>query len=503
MKKLNDGGDWEKEWADAFEHASLQPSDNVWNAIDGDLANKELRKYKKRAAFFQWVAAASVFLSVCGVAWQLTQPGGAEADRQMTEQQQQQEVRQPVTDSIPLFAGEEASSNEKASEKAALAFSAESQAQTQVADAPVAENSTGVVASQGRGEKANAGTNTNKTGSTSGTQPAFVPPAGAYTAANQIAQPGNNPGEAAFQGSVAENGPADAPGLYDAEKAGFIFFEQARTAVEADFQKVWLASDLFPKKEEASDARFWLGATLTSSSFNPNFQENSSSLATMAAREFEPVKGGLRSTARVSQWNEEAQPQISINGGVQAAARLGKKWVLQGGIQYGSYRSETTAGTYVDQNGAQAYPLHYANFSQDRVQLARAGSRLTAPVDAMNTFEFISVPLQLGYVLIDRKFSLLVSPGVSSEFFLRNQLSDQDNRLSTYTIYSGEEAPFETVHFKALLGAQLFYKLSDNYMISLEPSFQQALTNFNKSSSLFESRPSSVGVSAGFRYLIR
>jgi hypothetical protein len=504
MKKLNEGGDWEKEWADAFEHASLQPSDNVWNAIDGSLANKDLRKYKKRAAFFQWVAAASVLLSICGVAWQLTQPDGSEFSQQLArqqQQQQQQEVQQPASNTVPLFA-EEGSVSEKSREQTAKKSSSENSAQSSLADASVIENNSGLIANE-KEEESFSSIGIVGTITRDNSKPASFKRIGIgskRTATGLIAQ-----AEEAIAGGGATNNVEDKnpKGIKDAEKAGFIFFKQSVAAVEADFRKVWLASDLFSAKEEVSDARFWLGATLTSGSFDPNFQQNSTSLAHLAQSDSEPVKGGLLPTARVSQWNEEPQPQISVNGGVQAAAWIGKKWVLQGGVQYGSYRSGTTAGTFVDQNGSQAYPLHYANFSSDKVQLARAGSRLTAPVAALNTFEFISVPLQLGYVVFDRKFSLVVAPGISSEFFLRNQLSDQNNRLSTYTIYSGEGAPFETVHFKGVLGAQLFYKLNDNYMISLEPSYQQAITNFSKSSSFFESRPSNVGISAGFRYIIR
>lgn len=492
MKKLNEGGNWEKEWADAFEHASLQPSDSVWNVIDGSLANKELRKYKKRAAFFQWVAAASVFVSMCGAAWLLTQSGQLESEQTIASQQQ--EIQQAAEESNSFYAEGEAVEKESQQQTAP-----ESLDQKNLAPKAAAETGAGFLAEAKNGEASSAIVLRESKESNSKKQ--STPPSRrvgtgrSYGGLNQMA-----PAQATEDAPVENGGSA---GMLNAEKAGFIFFEQAVASVEAPIQKVWVASDLFIKKEALAAEKFWLGAVLTSSSFNPNFQDNSTSLTHLARSDSDPVKGGLLPTSRVSQWNEEERQQLSINGGVQAAARLGKKWVLQGGVQYGSYHSSAMAGTYVDQNGSQAYPLHYANFSSDKVQHARAGSRLTAPVSALNTFEFISVPLQIGYVVFDRKFSLLVSPGVSSEFFLRNQLSDQENRLSTYTTYSGEDAPFQTVHLKGIVGAQLFYKVSDNYMISLEPSFQHALSDFNKSSSLFESRPSSVGVSAGFRYIIR
>lgn len=493
MKKLNEGGNWEKEWADAFEHASLQPSDSVWNAIDGSLANQELRKYKKRAAFFQWVAAASVFVSMCGAAWVVTQSGRLEPEQTMAGRQQ--EIQQAAEETNSFYA-ERKTIEKEVQEQTAPASAPESHNEKTLARKKAAESGAGFLAEANQEEASSAPVLRERNLKKLASSPSGRVGIGrSYAGLDQVTRD-----QAVADAPVENRGNA---GMLNVEKAGFIFFEQAVASIEAPIQKVWVVSDLFIKKEAPAAEKFWLGAVLTSSSFNPNFQDNSNSLTQLARSDSDPGKGGLLPTSRVSQWNEEEQPQLSINGGVQAAARLGKKWVLQGGVQYGSYHSSAMAGTYVDQNGSQAYPLHYANFSSDKVQHARAGSRLTAPVSALNTFEFISVPLQIGYVVFDRKFSLLVSPGVSSEFFLRNQLSDQENRLSTYTTYSGEDAPFQTVHLKGIVGAQLFYKFSDNYMISLEPSFQRALSDFNKSSSLFESRPSSVGVSAGFRYIIR
>lgn len=481
MKKLNKSGEWEKEWAEAFEQASLQPSESVWGGIDRQLANQELRKYKKRAAFFQWVAAASVFISLCGAAWLFIQSPGREAAQPMAEQQEV--LTAPAAEKAPLALEQLEQKAGSASAEEAKATSVLSKGERQASPSALSgkENRKGAIHSP-TASFSLAGT----ASSTS-----FAEKKSSLEAITRaLAEAGSGRRPAAKKGQTVE-------------KNGFMHFDHSAGPIMAAMQKVWLPSDMLKKKKEAEPARFWLGATLASNAFDPNFQNNSPSLQNLGESDFQPTKKNQVSTARVSQWNEEQGLQLSMNAGVQAAAWLGKKWVLQGGVQYGSYQSGATAGTYVDQGSAQAYPLHYANLSYDKVQMARPGSRLTAPVAATNTFEFISVPMQLGYVVFDRQLSLLLSPGISSEFFLRNQLSDKQNRLSTYTVYSGSDAPFQTVHLKGILGAQLFYKLGDNYMISLEPSFQHALTNFHKSSSLFQSRPSNVGLAAGFRYIIR
>lgn len=495
MKKLNKGGEWEKEWADAFEQASLQPSESIWAGIDGHLANKELRKYKKRAVVFQWVAAASVFFSLCGAAWLFIQSSG-------------QDVVQPLTDRQEIITAPDAEETLLALEPKAVGESAEEEGNTSTLSKNEEEKALAVKPAgpeESSSRQGIAGAEPAKKNS----QEAVISPTDNTSLASTHSSNPYPSKKSSLESTVlalAETGNGRQPetaGMQTVEKNGFMDFDHSTKPVTAAIHKVWLPSDMLKKKKETEPARFWLGATLASNAFDPNFQDNDLSLQSLGESDFQPTKKNQVSTARVSQWNEEQSMQVSINAGVQAAAWIGKKWVLQGGVQYGSYQSGATAGTYIDQESSQAYPLHYANLSYDKVQMARPGSRFAAPVAVTNSFKFISVPMQLGYVVFDRQLSLLLSPGISSEFFLRNQLSDKENRLSTFTVYSGNDAPFHTVHLKGILGAQLFYKIGDNYMISLEPSYQHALTNFSKSNSLFKSRPSNMGIAAGFRYIIR
>ncbi|WP_152425229.1 hypothetical protein [Nafulsella turpanensis] len=491
MKKLSERSELEEEWDSAFKEASLPPSDSVWNRIDGALTKQEVRKYRKRAFIYQWVAAASVLL-VLGLGWWLM-------------------LAEPLSRNTGQLAGEEQFSAEGTERVASQEKPTSEQQKTSIPQAAalaeeraVSSTPNGKAGGNGRqsgeavlaevsareGEDSPAVTKQN----TRGFFPLIVD--GGTSLAGAIVQKALS--RAGFAEKQEENAVASAKGK------GFMEEDFLPGQVGVSVQKVWVASQMLEEKKETTSPKYWLGASMASNFYAPNFKNGEyTSFESLAAKEAEPTKGRQISTARVSEWHEDQEQEISVNAGVQAAAWLGKKWVLQGGLQYGSYRSSATAGTFVDGATGEAYPLHFANFSYDKLQKASVDSRLAAPVSAVNSFEFISVPLQLAYVVFDRQFGLMLSPGLSSEFFLRNRISDENDRLNTFTVTPGEEAPFKRVHFKAILGAQVYYRLGDHYIISLEPSYQQAISDFSKSDSYFNSRPSNIGVAAGFRYIIR
>lgn len=466
MKRLDEHSQWEKEWAATFRDESQKPAESVWQNLDAVLANKEAKKYKKRAFYYKWLAAASVLFSVCGAILLLQNnsqgfPQDQTAARPTT----------GVTTEEAIGLSSEEQEREREAKERQLAEAGQYKVEEETATAEEVTEVAGF-----------SGDRTNE-------QPKAL-----------AAVENDESRESTLLAGLAEKGQGQRS-LVNVKKIGFVE-ESIKTEVTAKIQKVWLASDMLKKKEDALP-KYLLGASLSSNYFNPNYQDNNALVASMTKDNALNPKKGQMSAARVSEWDVKEENPVTLNGGVQAAAWIGKKWVLQSGIQYGNYKSAGQAGSYVDPTNSQAYPLHYANFSADKVQTIKSGSRISAPVSVVNSFEFISVPVSIGYVVFDRKLGLMVSPGLSSEFFLSNQLSSEGQGLSTYTVYGGEESPYNRVHLRGLIGAQLYYKLGEHYMISIEPSYQQSVTDFNKSESYFSSRPTNMGISAGFRYIIR
>ena len=94
----------------------------------------------------------------------------------------------------------------------------------------------------------------------------------------------------------------------------------------------------------------------------------------------------------------------------------------------------------------------------------------------------------------------MVSAGISSDLFLRNEVSSESGSLETVTVKPGKDGPFRSVYFNGISSVTVFYKLANNYLISLEPSYSQAFTDFNKDDAGFASRPRNYGLAFGFIY---
>jgi hypothetical protein len=218
----------------------------------------------------------------------------------------------------------------------------------------------------------------------------------------------------------------------------------------------------------------------------------------------QPVtKDGQVYTANMNSWNTRENSLPSVDFRLEAAFRFRPRWMVQTSLEYNTYRVGTLAGTFYNHADEQNYPLYFSNFSYDKLQLASPNSRTAQPIQALTTYSFVRVPIGLNYVLLDRTFGIALSSALATDVFLSSTLADQEKRLQEYTIEAGNSSPFNRLHFSGQLGLQLYYRAGHNYLLTLEPSYRHALTDFSKQNSHFHSRPSNVGVAAGFRFILR
>ena len=124
-------------------------------------------------------------------------------------------------------------------------------------------------------------------------------------------------------------------------------------------------------------------------------------------------------------------------------------------------------------------------------------------VQLENNFEFASVPVRVGYIVLDRKFNMIVNGGISSDFYLNNNVSAQGNILSAFDSGTESETPFHKVHFNGLLGTEFGYVVAGHYHLTLEPSYRVALSSLTKDNFPLSSRPSSFYVTFGLNYRFR
>jgi hypothetical protein len=247
------------------------------------------------------------------------------------------------------------------------------------------------------------------------------------------------------------------------------------------------------EKKKSKDRHFSENSRLFASlgfgagSFNPQ-----PSLSTPAAS---PAVGGL---------NSGSSPSLSSGSSYSAGFSIGTKvsdrFVLTGGV---SYLNQSTSFTSQVAQESAVSGFYRASSLADATVDKTASLVQTNPYDVNSTLEYISVPLQAGYLIVDRRFGWQMNGGLSTDFFLRNTLNSDASGFLKSSQGSGSESPYTGVGFSGLLNTELSYRFGDRYRLSLNPGMRYSLNSLYKSSVGLTSQPLTLDVGLRLRYLFK
>jgi hypothetical protein len=127
----------------------------------------------------------------------------------------------------------------------------------------------------------------------------------------------------------------------------------------------------------------------------------------------------------------------------------------------------------------------------------------SSPYQLESRSEYISIPFQAGYVLVDRKFSWLVNSGISSDIFIRNTLTDLSGQRSSYSESAGQTSPYRTFMWSALASTELSYKMGAHYRLALMPGMRYSLNQVMKSDQATQGNPLIWDIGFRFRYIFK
>jgi hypothetical protein len=209
--------------------------------------------------------------------------------------------------------------------------------------------------------------------------------------------------------------------------------------------------------------------------------------------------------------NNESSGEISMSYGVNFAYQLSEKIRIRSGISKVdlSYNTRNIAFTaavnpstlagidyrgeipkYRIENNA-ARPFSNINASAEFNR-----SSLASPVTGYlnQRLGFIEVPLEIEYVIIDKKVGLNIIGGGSTLFLDENMISLNSANFSTDI---GQGNNLNAVSFSTNIGIGVDYKISPKFQLNLEPIFKYQINTFNTSSNL---NPYYFGVYSGFSF---
>jgi hypothetical protein len=191
--------------------------------------------------------------------------------------------------------------------------------------------------------------------------------------------------------------------------------------------------------------------------------------------------------------------------GVNIGTKLSERWVLQGGVNYLANSTDYTANNIVV-TSAGPQQQHFRAATTKEV-LNNAADELdnkilySAPYNVNNSMRYLSIPMQAGYLLIDKTFALQLNAGVATDLFLQNTVTPDSENLDKTTQTSGSDSPYRTFNLSGLFGTELSYRFSERYRLSLTPGIRYPFSTIYKSELGVDDSPLTFDVGLRFRYI--
>jgi len=518
---------FEDSFQEAFKDAEANPSENVWTNIELDLEKADGDKMKRRLVFFKMLAAASIVfaMSVAGIGYYVFQ-------RSDTGNLAQQST--PIADQNKLKDEASASSLKNNSPGASLeeadANVSGNETQTNKSLAPIADGS-----KQGKDEllrpdaglspstKANGETqNGNNKSSNNGTiakgattliaadqnlnstvsettsnangndKTGTVTPTTSATSAQDDSM---TPASAAVAAGTTRKlpelyHPADPKLQLPASNAdpGMLLLAKL-----ADEEKKFALKEKDQAKKKSEN--LWTSVGFAAGGVNAN---NPSVAAVPSNALYSMNSANTAST-------QSKASGVSYSVGVSVGTKISNRWVLQGGINYLTQDYDYTANSVVVVNNNFEAPKAASINEFFAPQLLDATATTTVaqtfPYNVNNNVRFVNVPLQAGYLVVNRKFGFQLNAGVSTDVFLQNTITPDGGGLTKTTQGSGDESPYRSLNFSGLMGTEFSYRLGDRYRLSLNPGLRYPFSSVYKSNTGVDSTPLTFDVGLRFRYI--
>lgn len=211
--------------------------------------------------------------------------------------------------------------------------------------------------------------------------------------------------------------------------------------------------------------------------------------------------------------NNSKSSETNMSYGVSASYAVNKKISVRSGINKVNLGYNTnnvvafqTMGTQSNMSAlANVKPgLNDAGFNSNNdisvlssQNFANKSSENFVTTSGINTsinqsLSFIEIPLEIKYLLSDKKLGINVIGGFSSFFLNDNELH---SNFDGARVFIGEASNINKTSYSANFGFGLDYKVSERFNLNLEPMFKYQINTFNNTSGDF--KPYFIGVYTG------
>jgi hypothetical protein len=517
---------FEAEWRKAFAGAEVTPSDAVWDAINMRSLHIENLAMRKRVVFYQRLAAASVAILFLFSGYFLLKPSATTSNKNLT----QEKTGQANSNSPATNNNTQTESKEGTEVQSGQALSSTQTANNAEDNNPALENERSVA--KNIVEKTSpeiAKTKDDLSSNTNGiSNQSFQSNTRVTNLSDRNSNADNNLGVNA-DGIPNQPQPILAQNLTDKtesvnDQVGGLPVRKSlgnqgpiasvhslpiesmllAVAKPNDLSIAYRIADATPvinrsKKKSIKSENMWAAVGFAAGNYSSNATGGELLQASRA-----PASSGVGApftesdaTARAS--SENQKPGYSMAYSIAAGKRIFKKWVLQGGITYLNQSANSIASV------PSVAPVNQVLGSGELKDFdspeTTYGVTYTTQNEIKSTTQFISMPIQAGYMIVDRKIGVQLNGGISPDFFLRNSVYENGKQSESLGASGDTNKSYNAISLAGLGGLEVSYQFSKHYRISLVPGFRYSLTPVYKESSLASTKPFVADIGIRFRYL--
>lgn len=465
MEKAN--WTFEEQWHQALDKAEVAPPPQVWVAIDGQLANEQAGEYKRIAVFYKWLAAACLLLFTVSAVlyWQ----AGQYSENQITSFSEASDQ-----------SGVDSNGNGTANDIQTMAIKVEEDeevmdqqmshkaphSEVEYASVEQSQSDNQLVLSS----PSNRSTLAERDASAMEVNSTLV---SAYTPLTELPHlTGLNAKKLAFP-SVVE--PWTSDHLYGVANTWHLI------------EKDKLISPL------------WAGVSFSTGSFDPGFGNDSGGGLAFASQDNVFLESAtVQNRSQAPSTFEAGQ---SIAGGLDVGKRISSRVMISGGLHYSAFNTGSVSSQLATDDASNTFALTgETNDSNLNEALNQGALRYSGgEVQIFNEYQYLTIPIKAGYVLLDKKFNITMNTGISSNIRVDSRLVSSGESEALSNDFS-TSAAYQSIYFNFLTSVTFGYLFKNHYQFLIEPNYNQALNDFTSSSNPNQARPRNVGVSIGFRY---
>ena len=492
MKDLNRKTDFDKHWEEVFQDAEMTPPDKIWSGIDSELSKQEAGYFKRRAFMFKLLAAASIAFAMGIGLFSLNYYLDNEPGSQVVEKD---------TPSLPADVESQADQMTLRSENETLP-SSEIEDQANAFSSNINEESIeGPNAISTDTE--NFAVSSNLDGNNpirNTTDVTILTPLFGKNSEIEAANASHEE-ESIFLASIDEINPQglpNSPDEADLYKIDHIYLIPIMTR----------GASKKPSTQKSDEGILMASLDFSAGQFNPNFQQGGSiipppsgALAADSRSEMASFNATNKNFLLVRSAGQETKPDLTYSYGANLGFKVSSRFIVQTGFAYRKSNTTTTTTGYIENPEVNSRIPIVASYQYQLEGLSSV--KRIDETSLSNQYEFASIPVRAGYVVLNKKLNLTLLAGISSEFFINNSISDESDFLETLSSSDAAESPYKNVYFNGTVGTMLGYSFAKNYMVTLEPSYRMAINSFTKDSFYLSSYPSSFMLSFGVAYNFR